>query len=529
MTKRLLPSGLALVLLAASALPLRAQYVYFSLPDTIFTIPIGATGTLPLFVGNNCGTGIASYNVTLFFDAPRVSVTAVDTVPGYSGPVPTLDTSVPGQATISASGGTVSYCPMGLAEVTFSLADTAGAGTLVSMRINALNDLTGGNLLPSHTTELLDVWQAINLWGDVDSSFTVTSRDALIALTAAVGLPTTGYDIAVGDVDADGQVTSRDALFMLSYAVGYTSGYGRTGVPIPNHGAPLYPAPNDFAFFRGSTVETVLAGDTTVTPVVTQSNFYPTYGTKWSPDGSTLLATMYTSTYYYEVVAIDVATGTIDSALTANSGLDIGGVFSPDGSRVAFVSSRVTPTPVFTMPFSDGAAATAVTSNTNFPNFGLSSSGSGYSSLDWDSIAGGAGNSYIIFPADTLNGNWGLYAVNPDSFAANPAAEVFPNSQQKIVRYPVWKPTGDSVLFRSDSAGGRLYKVGAPTGATTTVLASYFYGTLDWPAWTSAGIWFRRSASRYPYGYNYYLQQPNGRIRRVLRGTNSDQGMGVRR
>jgi len=62
---------------------------------------------------------------------------------------------------------------------------------------------------------------ATGLWGDVDGDGAANSRDALMALSAVVGLqPPVGAKPGLADVDADGAVTSRDALIILSYAVG---------------------------------------------------------------------------------------------------------------------------------------------------------------------------------------------------------------------------------------------------------------------------------------------------------------------
>ncbi len=57
-------------------------------------------------------------------------------------------------------------------------------------------------------------------FGDIESDGQITSRDGLLALMTAVGLPTPGFDGTVGDVDGDGQTTPRDALIILSNVVG---------------------------------------------------------------------------------------------------------------------------------------------------------------------------------------------------------------------------------------------------------------------------------------------------------------------
>jgi len=57
-------------------------------------------------------------------------------------------------------------------------------------------------------------------YGDIDADNNANSRDALIALSNAVGLPVGNFDIGLGDVDADGNTNARDALIILSASVG---------------------------------------------------------------------------------------------------------------------------------------------------------------------------------------------------------------------------------------------------------------------------------------------------------------------
>jgi len=62
---------------------------------------------------------------------------------------------------------------------------------------------------------------ARGLWGDADLDGTVGSRDALLALSNAVGLDVSAFpQIGLADVDTSGVADARDALVILSYAVG---------------------------------------------------------------------------------------------------------------------------------------------------------------------------------------------------------------------------------------------------------------------------------------------------------------------
>ena len=103
-------------------------------------------------------------------------------------------------------------------------------------------------------------------WGDLDGDGAANSRDALIALSAAVGLPIGGFDAGLGGVDADGATQARDALIILSYAVGLNvSGFrlatiasGACGVPV----AALAIDPSSLTLLRGQDVRlAALAAD----------------------------------------------------------------------------------------------------------------------------------------------------------------------------------------------------------------------------------------------------------------------------
>ena len=64
---------------------------------------------------------------------------------------------------------------------------------------------------------------ARGLWGDIDGDGNANSRDALIALSNAVGLNVGAFDIGLGDVDGNGATNARDALVILSNAVGVST------------------------------------------------------------------------------------------------------------------------------------------------------------------------------------------------------------------------------------------------------------------------------------------------------------------
>ena len=79
---------------------------------------------------------------------------------------------------------------------------------------------TFADLTPSLTTRSGFFCPARGMFGDVDKDGSINSRDALIALSNAVGLDVGAFDVTLGDVDANGATNARDALIILSSAVG---------------------------------------------------------------------------------------------------------------------------------------------------------------------------------------------------------------------------------------------------------------------------------------------------------------------
>jgi hypothetical protein len=61
---------------------------------------------------------------------------------------------------------------------------------------------------------------AFGRWGDLDGDGAANSRDALIALSASIGLDVSQFQAALGDVDGSGTTEARDALIILSHTVG---------------------------------------------------------------------------------------------------------------------------------------------------------------------------------------------------------------------------------------------------------------------------------------------------------------------
>jgi hypothetical protein len=120
----------------------------------------------------------------------------------------------------SGVGGAVT---IGVARFTPLLAETA------TVHVAMLELFAAGSfadMLPAVVASNGLFCPALGRYGDVDRDADADSRDALVALSNAVGLDVSAFDVALGDVDDDGNTNARDALIILSAAVGLdVSGY----------------------------------------------------------------------------------------------------------------------------------------------------------------------------------------------------------------------------------------------------------------------------------------------------------------
>jgi hypothetical protein len=97
----------------------------------------------------------------------------------------------------------------------------AEASSAVDLDLTELFAATSfADLLPSAVVSDGLYCPAVGRYGDIDRDGVANSRDALIALSNAVGLDVSAFNIALGDVDASGAANARDALIILSAAVG---------------------------------------------------------------------------------------------------------------------------------------------------------------------------------------------------------------------------------------------------------------------------------------------------------------------
>ncbi len=146
-----------------------------------------------------------------------------------------------GQPTLNAdsAGGSLRFAvanPAGaagqpvLVTATFAVVGAAGADDTLQL---AIQDLTAAgtfaDLTAAGVATTSHVCVSTGTFGDLNGDAAVTSFDALLMITSAVGLPIAPYSVVNGDLDADGQVTTRDALIALSYAIALPVGGFRVG------------------------------------------------------------------------------------------------------------------------------------------------------------------------------------------------------------------------------------------------------------------------------------------------------------
>ncbi len=282
---------LALALLAV--VPARAQVaVYFQpLGDTATGAVPGKPTPVEVRASDSLAATVQGANLTFYFDASKVQILGVQIEAGTG-----LDSIVdtvrgPGSFTVSATGAAVgSDAP--LYQLLLQLSAGASSGTYLWVKGDSV-PVSGVQRVA--VSSIGQICHATDIWGDVSGDGVVNSRDALIILSAAVGLPVTGFNLAVGDVDGDGLVNSRDALLVLSYTIGLPL----TGVPGVRLGAgvpdacPGLTAPGDsVVFFRNDVPSGLYAlGATSTVPVAIPgaTATAPDPGARLSPDGKTVV------------------------------------------------------------------------------------------------------------------------------------------------------------------------------------------------------------------------------------------------
>lgn len=167
---------------------------------------------------------LGSFSMTLRWD-PAVLRFESGTSGSFGSIQANTDSAAQGVLKLAGANpaGVVGTITLGIGRFTPLSAATTAVALDVSELFSAAPDFT--NQASGATIQGGLFCPARGFWGDPDGDHTVGSRDALIALSEAVGLDVSAFpEHGLSDVDADGAVKARDALIMLSAAVGIDVG-----------------------------------------------------------------------------------------------------------------------------------------------------------------------------------------------------------------------------------------------------------------------------------------------------------------
>lgn len=164
---------------------------------------------------------LGSFALTLRWDPTVLSLTSLAN--GSFGPVVTNSDSV-AQGVLKLTGAN----PTGASgEITLAVprfTPLSNTNTTVQVQVGQLYTAAPGfqNVLSTAVVDNGLYCPALGFWGDVDGDGAVDSRDALLVLSAVVGLDVSAYPNinALGDVVGTGTLTATDALVILMHTVG---------------------------------------------------------------------------------------------------------------------------------------------------------------------------------------------------------------------------------------------------------------------------------------------------------------------
>ena len=459
MKRALLVGSVAATLAVAwGTSPARAQVaIHFgALTDSAVGAVPGAEVQVAVHVSNPNYYAIQSaLKLTFFYDTTKVQL--LGAVP-YNDTILSTGTG-PGSLTITDSSGASGY------DV-----------TLYMLRLKLNVGVTDGSFLwvrgdsapvqyygyQQVTQNIGQVCHATTVWGDVDGSETVDSRDALIALSSAVGLPVNGFNLALADVDEDGLTTSRDALLMLSWSIGlpiYVT--NRVAVADPD-ACPGLTAPGDSVVFQRSPTGLLALGGSAVSPAAISGAT-----NTGSPDGQARLAADGRSVVYVcpghggqQICSVDTDTGGVVMLTYDTLATDASPDWSPAGDSILYLKNGQV----------------------------------------WKMAADGSGQAFVPATGSGINGvadvKWGrdstklayangqLHVTASDGTSDVTVTTTGITSGIQSVR---WSPGGDSLLF-TVSGDSRLRVVPVAGGTPGIVFAPN--GSLLGADWGAQGIVF---------------------------------------
>ncbi len=489
--------GLACVLgLVAGAA--RAQNVYLGHAPTDSVLGIMSAAPMTADVRLGGGNYMQRAYLTLHYDPAALHVLGALGVPGDS--IIGIDSSHAGALALTLDG-----CMYGgdaaIARLKVQLDAAASTGTMTYLTVDSAsnnNYYCSGTAVPAYwSSAMTSLCTATTVYGDVDNSLAVDSRDALITLSAAVGLPVSGFALQNGDVDGDGLVNSRDALLDLSYAIGLSTGTARVGLGIPVACPANAPAGEYVALRVRNSGYNDSVG--VLTPSASVPSIVP--NTVSSPLGPRLAAdsvsVVYTCAGYYQQDICRIRSDGSAGRVISQGYYDGAPDWKPQGDSIAY---RRTSTGYIAVMDSSGDSLGT--------KFRILTANVVASSLFPGSVAWNRTGSAIAY----VKSDGTLWTVHTDSSAD---AQITGVTDAVSVR---WSPAGDSLAFTRYNEPG-IWVVAA-AGGTPAVRTSFRrYGNVTSQDlgfdWGPQGIIF---ASEEAGRMGLWLLSPSGTLSRVTSG-----------
>jgi hypothetical protein len=204
--------------LTLASAPLGAQALVGMYPAGV-GLDSGRRATVPLVISAG-GATVGSYELQVIWDSSVVRFISIG--PGAFG-APTVNASGAGVGNLTLAGANPTGATglFSIAELTFEMRAGTGSSPVSVLSPLLTAAVTFTSIGATGTSG--QICASSGAFGDVNRDGSVLSNDALLVVTAAVGLPIAPFTLVNADVDADGDADTRDALGILSAAVGLPS------------------------------------------------------------------------------------------------------------------------------------------------------------------------------------------------------------------------------------------------------------------------------------------------------------------
>lgn len=486
----------------------KVQYSYDLRGDSVLAVPSGASISFDLYAYDVFGYGVDSFALRIPFDASKLAFVSAD----KRCPDSTNLNVTPGPGFVVLSSPTCGAYPYSqvIARLTFQLKAGVTDGTVIGMQGLATIDRGGFDRALDIGTDFAQFCHASGTWGDIDGDAAVNSRDALIVLSNAVGIPTGAFNVSRGDVDNDGQVTSRDALGILSSSIGLPVGGFRVGMgiadacaPQPVFSRPLYfsraGASPGVAGLSGLAIRAANDSSVTIPGDSADTQLSYAWRPRVSPDGSSVLFICLSASFYPRVCKAN-ADGSGVVPLTLDFNISQSPDWSPAGDSIVFVYNNQ----LFIMG-ADGSGTRGVTGPTSV------------GSVAWK--PGGRVLAYTrLVGAGTIN----TFDLDTGGDATVFSPTLPGSSSPANVD---WNVAGDSLLFELSTTSNPTIASIPAGGGPLTVRYSLPNSTMQ-PAWVDAGVLF---VTYYAGEYRILLGKPDGTYAIVSHDSQMHQAPGMRR